>query len=180
MRSRNIPRKPTKGPFGPMCLRRSDALAGHQLHHSERLPTSRAFLAYWGEQQLWWKLTRPTRNGLSDGPPAIRGLLWSGGSSQAWSWVNFAVYDWPGGGQHWCGDEVFVEMLDAAAESERQDRLERRAADARRRRGLKPPHPPKRCACCSEKFTPKRTDARCCTAKCRAKLSRQKPAAVVR
>jgi len=57
------------------------------------------------------------------------------------------------------------------------ERLERRAADARRRRAaLRIPHPSKRCACCGKKFTPKRTDAKCCSGKCRAKLSRQRPA----
>jgi hypothetical protein len=91
-----------------------------------------------------------------------------------WRWVNFCAYDLPDSGKHWCGDEAFLEMLDAAAEEEEVDRRERRAADARRRRAAdRPKHKRINCACCGEKFTPKRTDAKCCSGKCRAKLSRQ-------
>ena len=32
---------------------------------------------------------------------------------------------------------------------------------------------PRDCACCGATFTPKRSDARCCSGKCRARLSRQ-------
>lgn len=175
MRSRNTPRKPTLGPFGTCCLSRQQAIAGQALHHSEHIPTSRPFLAYWGETLLWWKLTRPMRNGFSDGPENIRGLLWSGSSSRTWSWVNFCLYDTPAGGKHWCGDEAFLELLDEAAFDQEEERLERRAKDARKRRAAdRTAHKPIRCACCGEKFTPKRTDAKCCSAKCRAKLSRQK------
>ena len=72
--------------------------------------------------------------------------------------------------------EDILLMLHEAALIQANERLDRLAAGARRRRALKPPHPPKRCACCGESFTPKRTDAKCCSAKCRAKLSRQRAA----
>ena len=123
MRSRNIPRKPSGGPFEPLCLRQPEADAGLPLHHSDGIPTSRPFLAYWGETLLWWKLTRPQRNGVSDGPELIRGLLWSGQSSKHWSWVNFAVYDLPGKGKHWCGNETLLQLVDVAADEQQQERL---------------------------------------------------------
>jgi hypothetical protein len=43
-------------------------------------------------------------------------------------------------------------------------------------RNPKPPIEPRDCLVCGAAFTPKRKDARCCSGKCRAKLSRQKPA----
>lgn len=52
-----------------------------------------------------------------------------------------------------------------------QRRREQQRDHARRVRGSD--LSPRACACCSEVFTPTRSDARCCSAKCRAKLSRQ-------
>jgi hypothetical protein len=40
-------------------------------------------------------------------------------------------------------------------------------------RNPKPPIEPRDCLACGTAFTPKRSDAKCCSGKCRAKLSRQ-------
>ena len=120
----------------------------------------------WITPDGWWRLTTA---GL---------LLWAPAGARRWRETGWFI-----SGDHLWHGQADVQPQEAVGEvlrllllgSRQQDdeRLERRAADARRRRGLKPPHPPKRCACCGEKFTPKRTDAKCCSGKCRAKLSRR-------
>ena len=127
---------------------------------------SRPTRAPWLTPDGWWKLT-------TAGP-----LLWAPAGARRWRETGWFI----SGNQLWHGqadnqpqkavDDVLLLLLLGSWQKE-DERLERRAADARRRRGLKPPHPARHCACCSEKFTPKRTDAKCCSGKCRAKLSRQ-------
>ena len=126
---------------------------------------SRPTRAPWLTADGWWKLTTA---GL---------LLWAPAGARRWrktGWFISGDQLWHGQADVWpqeCVDEV-LRLLLLGSWQQDDERLERRAAAARRRRGLKPPHPPKRCACCTKKFTPKRTDAKCCSGKCRAKLSR--------
>lgn len=72
-------------------------------------------------------------------------------------------------------EDIFL-MLHVAVLIQANEQYDRLSAVARRRRALKPPHPQKLCSCCGESFTPKRTDARCCSGRCRTKLSRQRSA----
>ena len=118
----------------------------------------------WRNAEGWWKLTTSGR------------LWWAPPGARRWRWTPWFVAD----GQLWHSGnapspEETDSLLEQLADGRRKqldDRLERRAADARRRRALRPARPARQCCCCGCTFTPKRADARCCSGRCRAKLSR--------
>ena len=155
MRSRNSHKPPQQEPIKTgreECLR---PVAKHQ-RELTRTP--------WRNAEGWWKLTTSGR------------LWWAPAGARRWRWTPWFVAD----GQLWhSGNAPSPEdtdsLLERLAEGRRKqldDRLERRAADARRRRALRPARPARQCCCCGCTFTPKRADARCCSGRCRAKLSR--------
>ncbi|WP_186538113.1 hypothetical protein [Synechococcus sp. BIOS-E4-1] len=157
MRSRNSQKPPRLEPDGTCsegCLRPVAK------HHRELTRTP------WQNADGWWKLTTSGR------------LWWAPLGARRWRLTPWFVAD----DQLWhssntTGPEETQSLLELLADGRQKqlnDRLERRAADARRRRALKPAHPPRRCCCCGCTFTPKRADARCCSGRCRAKLSRNK------
>ena len=120
----------------------------------------------WQNPEGWWKLT-----------PS--GRLWRAPlGARRWRWTPWFVAEdqlWHSNGT--TSSEEASSLLKLLADGHRRqlrDRLERRAAAARQRRALKPAHPPRSCCCCGCMFTPMRTDARCCSGRCRAKLSSQK------
>ena len=180
MRNRNSQRSPRLAPLQPAVIGWVRP-ARKRLPSALRLPTRRPFVAPAIDGSLhWWKLTNPTR------PGAWRWLWMAPLGARRWRATPFYLApDSSGSICLWSeypemGYESALLLLQEGALRQQADELDRRAAAARRRRAaLKIPHPPKSCACCGEKFTPKRTDAKCCSGKCRAKLSRQKPAAVV-
>ena len=120
----------------------------------------------WHNAEGWWKLTSSGR------------LWWAPPGARRWRWTPWFVTDdqlWHSGSNASSEEtESVLRLLADGRQRQLNDRLERRAADARRRRALKPAHPPKQCCCCGCTFTPKRADARCCSGRCRAKLSRAK------
>jgi hypothetical protein len=159
MRSRNRHRAPRLAPI----KRGAEDCPRPQTPHQRQLTRTP-----WQNHDGWWKLTMAGR------------LYWAPLNARRWRWTPWFVQD-----DHLCHScsstcaEEIDSVLELFAEGRQlqvNERLDRRAIDARRRRALKPPHPPKQCACCGQSFTPKRTDAKCCSAKCRAKLSRQRAA----
>ena len=120
----------------------------------------------WHNAEGWWKLTSSGR------------LWWAPPGARRWRWTPWFVTDdqlWHSGSNASSEEtESVLRLLADGRQRQLNDRLERRAADARRRRALKPTHPSRQCYCCGCTFTPKRADARCCSGRCRAKLSRNK------
>ena len=120
----------------------------------------------WQNAEGWWKLASSGR------------LWWAPPGARRWRWTPWFVADdqlWHSGGNASSEDaESLLTLLAEGRQRQLSDRLERRAADARRRRALKQAHPSRQCCCCGCTFTPKRADARCCSGRCRAKLSRNK------
>ena len=118
----------------------------------------------WHNAEGWWKLTSSGR------------LWWAPPGARRWRWTPWFVTDdqlWHSGSNASSEEtESLLTLLAEGRQRQLSDRLERRAADARRRRTLKPAHPSRQCCCCGCTFTPKRADARCCSGRCRAKLSR--------
>ena len=120
----------------------------------------------WQNSEGWWKLATSGQ------------LWWAPLGARRWRRTPWFV----AGDQLWHASkatspeetESLLDLLAKGRQRQLDDRLERRAADARRRRALKPAHPPRQCCCCGCTFTPKRADARCCSGRCRAKLSRDK------
>ena len=155
MRSRNSHNPPQLEPVKTSC---DGSLRPVAKHHRELTRTP------WQNTEGWWKLTTSGR------------LWWAPLGARRWRWTPWFVAD----GQLWhSGNAPSPEdtdsLLERLAEGRRKqldDRLERRAADARRRRALRPARPARQCCCCGCTFTPKRADARCCSGRCRAKLSR--------
>ena len=123
----------------------------------------------WQSADAWWKLTTSGH------------LWWAPLGARRWRSTSWFVRDH----QLWhssstISSEETESLLALLADGRRRqlnDRLERRAAAARRRRALSPGHSPMQCRCCGCTFTPHRTDAKCCSGRCRAKLSRQKTSA---
>ena len=155
MRSRNSHKHPQQE---PLKTSREECLRPVAKHQRELTRTP------WRNAEGWWKLTTSGR------------LWWAPPGARRWRWTPWFVAD----GQLWhSGNAPSPEdtdsLLERLAEGRRKqldDRLERRAADARRRRALRPARPARQCCCCGCTFTPKRADARCCSGRCRAKLSR--------
>ena len=155
MRSRNSHKPPQQDPVKTGREECPRQVAKHQ-RELTRTP--------WQNAEGWWKLTTSGR------------LWWAPPGARRWRWTPWFVAD----GQLWhSGNAPSPEdtdsLLERLAEGRRKqldDRLERRAADARRRRALRPARPARQCCCCGCTFTPKRADARCCSGRCRAKLSR--------
>ena len=160
MRSRNRHRSPRLSPI----KRGSEDCPRPQTPHQRQLTRTP-----WQNHDGWWKLTTAGR------------LYWAPLNARRWRWTPWFIQDdhlWHS--TNTTCPESIASLLELFAEGRQlqvNERLDRRAIDARHRRALKPPHPPKRCACCGQSFTPKRTDAKCCSSKCRAKLSRQKATA---
>ena len=155
MRSRNSHKPPQQEPVKTGREESPRPVAKHQ-RELTRTP--------WRNAEGWWKLTTSGR------------LWWAPPGARRWRWTPWFVAD----GQLWhSGNAPSPEdtdsLLERLADGRRKqldDRLERRAADARRRRALRPARPARQCCCCGCTFTPKRADARCCSGRCRAKLSR--------
>ena len=157
MRSQNSQKPPRLKPSktGPEDCPRPVAK-----HHRELTRTP------WQDADGWWKLTTSGR------------LWWAPLGARRWRWTPWFVAD----DQLWHSShtaspeetELLLELLADGRQWQKVDRLERRAADARRRRAVKPAHSPRQCRCCGCTFTPKRADAKCCSGRCRAKLSRDK------
>ena len=120
----------------------------------------------WQTAEGWWKLTTSGR------------LWWAPSGVRRWRLTPWFVADdqlWHSGSSDSLEEaQSLLQLLAEGRQRQIDDRLERRAADARRRRAQKPAHPPRQCCCCGCTFTPKRADARCCSGRCRAKLSRNK------
>ena len=144
----------------PFKAGREDCPRPVATHHRELTRTP------WQNTEGWWKLTTSGR------------LWWAPLGARRWRWTPWFVAD----NQLWHSSNTaspaetqsLLELLADGRQKQLDDRLKRRAADARRRRALKPAHPPRQCCCCGCTFTPKRADARCCSGRCRAKLSRNK------
>jgi len=157
MRSRNGQRPPQ---LGPVKAGREDCPHPVARHHRELTRTP------WQNTEGWWKLTSAGR------------LWWAPVGARRWRWTPWFVADdqlWHSGSNASSEEtESLLTLLADGRQRQLNDRLERRAADARRRRALKPAHPSRQCCCCGCMFTPKRADARCCSGRCRAKLSRGK------
>ena len=144
----------------PFKAGREDCPRPVATHHRELTRTP------WQNTEGWWKLTTSGR------------LWWAPLGARRWRWTPWFVAD----NQLWHSSNTaspaetqsLLELLADGRQKQLDNRLKRRAADARRRRALKPDHPPRQCCCCGCTFTPKRADARCCSGRCRAKLSRNK------
>ena len=157
MRSHNIHRPPQ---LEPVKAGREDCPCSVAAHHRELTRTP------WQNAVGWWKLTTSGR------------LWWAPPGARRWRFTPWFVAD----DQLWHSSNTaspaetqsLLELLADGRQKQLDDRLKRRAADARRRRALKPAHPPRQCCCCGCTFTPKRAAARCCSGRCRAKLSREK------
>ena len=157
MRSRKSKKPPWLKPSKACCDHCSRPVAKY---HRELTRTP------WQTADAWWKLTTSGR------------LLWAPLGARRWRCTPWFVAD----DQLWHRRDIpstedidsLLKLLEVGRQKQLDDRLERRAADARRRRSLKPAHPRRQCCCCGCSFMPKRTDARCCSGRCRAKLSRQK------
>ena len=157
MRSRNAMKPPCLEPFE---AGREDCPRPVATHHRELTRTP------WQNTEGWWKLTTSGR------------LWWAPLGARRWRWTPWFVAE----NQLWHSNNTaslaetqsLLELLADGRQKQLDDRLKRRAADARRRRALKPAHPPRQCCCCGCTFTPKRADARCCSGRCRARLSRNK------
>ena len=134
-------------------------------HHRELTRTP------WQSGDVWWKLTTSGR------------LWWAPLGARRWRWTPWFVADnqlWHSNGTTSPDEtESLLGLLAEGRQRQLDDRLERRAADSRRRRALKPAHKPRHCCCCGCMFTPKRADARCCSGLCRAKLSRNKASSLL-
>ena len=162
MRSFNSQKPPR---LEPVKAGLEDCLYPVAQHHSELTRTP------WQSADSWWKLTTSGR------------LWWAPLGARRWRWTPWFVAD----NQLWHSNtstspeetESLLGLLAEGRQRQLDDRLERRAADSRRRRALKPAHQPRQCCCCGCMFTPKRADARCCSGRCRAKLSRNKASSLL-
>ena len=162
MRDRNSQKPPR---LEPVKAGRENCPRPVAKHHRELTRTP------WHNADGWWKLTTSGR------------LWWAPLGARRWRWTPWFVAD----DQLWhssktTSPEETESLLDLLAEGRQRqldDRLERRAADARRRRALQPAHPPRQRCCYGCTYTPKRADARCCSGLCRAKLSRNKASSLL-
>ncbi len=171
------PRLEPNQPAVKACVR----IASRPLTAKQQLPSRQPFVAsYSDEPACWWKLTKSTKSG------SCRRLWWAPLGARRWrECPEFIQPDDEGKLRIWTehpttsqSDKESLEgtllMLHEAALIQACERLDRRAADARRRRAQNLAHPPRQCCCCGCTFTPKRADARCCSGRCRAKLSRDR------
>lgn len=149
------------------------------LTEKQQLPSRQPFVASYSDKPAcWWKLINSTKPGSSRRlwRAPLRARRWrecpefihpdDDGNLRIWT-------EYPAPCPRECLEDT-LSMLHKAAMTQTYERLERRAADTRRRRALKPAHSPRQCCCCGCTFTPKRADAKCCSGRCRATLSRQK------
>ena len=157
MHSRKSHKSPQLEPVKTVCEDSPRPVAKHR-RELTRTP--------WQNSEGWWKLTTSGQLWWAPfGARRWRRTPWIVADDQLWHLSNATSSE---------ETDSLLELLADGRQRQLEDRLEKRAADARRRRTLKPTRPPRQCCCCGCTFTSKRSDTKCCSGRCRAKLSRDK------